>query len=159
MYLFFIYAHIWRWNCFSMSCILCSLQFEMDSISQAQILYWQEDALCNPPNNFFGKKIVMAYLFFSVKFVSTEAEKSSSYGSHWNLNQKSSDQYLYSFLDFIVIGCCPPFCSCSTYFQREETNASEHIVLCSYLIHTGKVIKVWKMPLNNIIAGIIGLSY
>lgn len=69
---------------------------------------------------------------------------------------------------FMFPSCCcndwllsslPSRCSCCTYFQKEEMNALEHIILRCYLIHTGKVMKFWKMSLNNILAGIIGLFY
>lgn len=83
-----------------------------ESVSQAQILQWQEDALQNPQKNFFGKKIVMAMIDIICLFCEI---------CLCLLRQKSKVVMItlefkpkifwprFMFFPTCVIGCCPLF--------------------------------------------------
>lgn len=109
-HLIFIHARICRWNCLDVPCILCSLQFEMDSLPQAHISQWQEDVRHSLPKNFFGKKNCLgsdwSYLSFLWSLFACFGRKTKYFWSHKNLNQKSSAQGLCSSPASVVISCC-----------------------------------------------------
>lgn len=145
MYLVFIYAHICRWNCLSMFCILCSLQFEMESISQAQILQWQEDALYNPyikellwGKNRHGNDIIC--LFCEICFCLL---RQKNHVAMITLEFKPNFWPRFMFLsclcsDWLLSSLPGKYSRCSycTYFKKEETNASEHISISLLLFNT-----------------------